>query len=106
MAVLGDHRVAELLVKAEIAGKLAPDTDSDLPVALRAGVLQGPRHQCRPDALALAGGIHGDSPHVKAAVYLIAANGYTYAVSLSDSTTNAQPVSTNTLTAFESLKIN
>jgi hypothetical protein len=67
MAVLGDHRVAELLVKAEIAGKLVPDADSDLTVALRAGVLQGPRHQCRPDALALAGGIHGDSPHVKGA---------------------------------------
>ncbi len=67
MTVLGDHRVAELLVKAEIAGKLAPDADSDLPVTLRAGVLQGPRHQRRPDALALPDRIDGDAPHMQGA---------------------------------------
>ncbi len=65
--MLGDHGVAELLVEAEIAGKLAADADADLSESLGVGIVVGPGHQGRPDALMLSGGINGDSRHVKSA---------------------------------------
>ncbi len=63
--MLGDHGVAESLVEPEIARKLPADADSDLREFVGAGIVVDPRHQRRPDALALLGGINGDSPHMK-----------------------------------------
>ena len=65
--MLGDHRVAELLVEAEIAGKLAADANSHLRVSLGMGVVVRPRHQRPSDTLALPRRIDGDAPHMEGA---------------------------------------
>jgi hypothetical protein len=65
MALLGDHAVAELLVEAEIARKLAANADADRSVSLSVGIIMGPGHQRRPHALALSGGIDRDSPDMQ-----------------------------------------
>jgi hypothetical protein len=65
MVVFGDHRVAELLVEAEIAGKLAADADTDFGISFGAGITVDPVHQRPPDPLALSGGIDGNAPHMK-----------------------------------------
>jgi hypothetical protein len=67
MAMLGDHGVAELLVEAKIAGKLAADADSDFWISFGASVAVDPVHQRPPNALALSGGIDGDAPHMNGA---------------------------------------
>ena len=65
MAVPGDQPVAEPLVEAVIARQLAANADSHLRVPLGVGIPVDPVHQCRPDALALQGGIDGNSPNTE-----------------------------------------
>ena len=71
MAVLGDHRVAELLVEAEVAGELAAHAHADLPVSVGVGVVMDPHHQRLPDALALPRRIDGDPPYMDGAGLVI-----------------------------------
>ena len=69
--MLGDHRIAELLVEAEVAGELAAHADADLPVSLGVGVVMDPEHQRLPDALALPRRIDGDPPYMDGAGLVI-----------------------------------
>jgi hypothetical protein len=65
--MLGDDRVAELQVEAEVAGKLAANADSHLAVLLGVGVVVDPAHERRPDPLALPGRIDRDPTDVQVA---------------------------------------
>jgi len=63
--MLGDGGVTELLVEVEVARKLAADAHADYRITFGAGIAVDPVHQRPPYALALAGGIDGDAPHMQ-----------------------------------------
>ena len=69
--MLGAHLVAEPFVESLVSRKLAAHPDPNLDVTLVVGVGVDPRHQRRPNAVSLPGGIDRDPSDVQSARFAI-----------------------------------